>query len=58
MKELAVQGVLSSYRTLADGSLRVVIDLDEYQAVEFVASFRVNSFVAVARLSDEPPQNG
>lgn len=53
MKDLAVQGVLSSFRTLADGSLRVVIDLDELQSAEFLeGGFRVNAFVAVARLNE------
>jgi hypothetical protein len=52
MTELAVIGNLSSYRTLADGTLRIVIDLDELQTATFHESFRINVAVAVARIKE------
>jgi hypothetical protein len=47
----AVAGFLSSYRTLADGSLRIVIDLPEIESLRFHGIFpRVNIEVAVIPL--------
>ena len=56
MKEAAVMGMLSGYRTTVDGGLRITVDLDELQASVFHDAFRqVNIMVAVARL-EEPTE--
>ena len=56
MSEIAVQGILSGYRTTADGGLKLTIELDELQAALFHEGFNgINITVAVARLEDETP---
>lgn len=54
---IAVQGILTGMRTLADGTLRT-IDFDELQGAEFGLRFgiAINYPVAVARLVEE--ENG
>ena len=57
MSAAAVQGVLTAYRTMADGSLRLTIELDELQAHEFHQAFTgINLAVAVARLNGTQPE--
>ncbi len=56
MKEIAVQGLLTGYRTTVDGGLKITVELDEIQAAFFHQGFPgINVPVAVARLSDETP---
>lgn len=58
--EIAVQGILKGVTTLADGGLRIKIDLDELQAAEWAEAFGVdiNYTVAVVRLRDEDTGSG
>lgn len=55
MREIAVQGVLSGYRTTVDGGLKVTVELDELQAAAFHEGFGgINFTVALVRLNDQP----
>lgn len=57
--DAAVQGELSGYRTLADGTLRITVDLDELQSALFHESrFSKGVAVAVARLNQDPESGG
>jgi len=50
---IAITGVLSGYRTTADGGLKITIELDELQAMKFHELFpQINLTVAVARLHE------
>ena len=54
MTDAAVQGSLSGYRTMADGTLRIQVDLDELQSALFhEARFTTGVAVAVARLNED-----
>lgn len=54
MSEIAVQGILTGYRTTVDGGLKITVELDELQAHLFHEGFpAINIAVAVARLNDE-----
>lgn len=50
--EVVVTGFISGYRTLADGSLRVTVDLNEPQTEKFHEGFAHGVHVAVARMTD------
>ena len=53
----AVTGVISGYSTTADGCLRIKIDLNEFETVQFQERFQgivKGMTVVVARMSDEP----
>jgi hypothetical protein len=51
---IAVTGILSGYRTTADGGLKITIELDELQSAKFHEAFPgINLTVAVARLTEE-----
>ena len=57
--DAAVQGSVSGYRTMADGTLRVTVDLDELQSALFhEARFTTGCAVAVARLNGESESAG
>ena len=58
MTGVAVQGTLSSYRTLADGTLRVTVDLDELQSALFHEGFGHGAAVALARLNEQVDGSG
>jgi hypothetical protein len=62
MKEVAVQGTLTSYRSTVDGGIKLTVELDELQAFEFRESFPgIGSTVAVAPLrntNDGPSEAG
>jgi hypothetical protein len=59
MKEAAVIGCLTGYKTRVDGSLVITVMLDEIQAQEFHQSFQgINLTVAVARLTNDEPSQG
>jgi len=54
---MAIMGILSGYRTTADGGLKITIELDEFQAARFHEIFPgINLTVAVARLLEESKQ--
>lgn len=49
--QAAISGTLAGYKTLADGTLRVTIDLTEFQSRGFHDLFpAVHCFVAIAPL--------
>lgn len=50
--EVVVTGFVAGYRTLADGTLRVTVDLDELQTAKFHEGFAHKALVAVARMAD------
>lgn len=52
---IAIQGVISGYRSTADGCLKVTIELDELQTVKFHEGFTPAKgiLVAVARLQED-----
>lgn len=53
MTEIAVQGMLTAYRSTADGGVRLTVDLDELQAQLFREGFGViNIAVVVARIHE------
>jgi hypothetical protein len=57
-QSFAICGVLYGYKALADGSLRVTIDLDEKQIRQFHELFpAVHGFVALAPLAEAEKQN-
>lgn len=50
----AIAGNLASYKTLADGTLRITIDLDEAHSRDFHGLFPcVNCAVAIAPIKNE-----
>jgi hypothetical protein len=54
MSEVAIQGILTGYRTTVDGGLKLTVELDELQAALFHEGFPgINVTVVIARLSDE-----
>lgn len=58
MSEIAIQGILKGVTTLADGGLRIKIDLDELQSAQWAESFGlgINYTVAIVRLADDSSQ--
>jgi hypothetical protein len=59
MKDAAVTGLLTSYRTTSDGGLRLTVELDELQASIFHDAFpSINLFVAVARINEQVEGTG
>jgi hypothetical protein len=55
---VAIAGQLMSYKTLADGTLRITIDLPEPETDHFHGLFpRVHCEVAIARLARDLPQD-
>ncbi|MCU1318113.1 MAG: hypothetical protein JWN63_3435 [Candidatus Acidoferrum typicum] len=53
-EQIAISGVLSGYRTTADGGLKITIELDELQSAKFHDLFPgINLTVAVVRLTEE-----
>jgi hypothetical protein len=51
----AVTGVISGYRTSADGTIRITIDLNELETVQFQERFvgiLKGTTVVVARMTD------
>lgn len=58
-KPVAICGVLFGYKTLADGTLRITVDLDAQQQKTFHDLFpSVHGFVAVAPLAEMEKING
>jgi len=53
-ESIAITGVISGYRTTADGTLKVTVELDELQTAKFHEGFGHGVFVAVARLEEQP----
>lgn len=55
MSEIAIQGILKGVTTLADGGLRIKIDLDELQSAQWAETFGlgINYTVAVVRLNED-----
>ena len=59
MKEAAVMGLLSGYRTTVDGGLKLTVELDELQASIFHDAFpSINLMVAVARINEDSEAQG
>lgn len=54
---IAIEGVISGYRSTADGCLKVTIELNELQTVRFHEGFTPAKgiLVAVARMQEEKP---
>lgn len=50
----AIRGQLMGYRTLADGTLRVTVDLSEIESEHFHQIFKVHMEVGVAPINLEP----
>lgn len=54
----AICGVLFGYKTLADGTLRITVDLSEQQQKQFHELFpAVHGFVAIAPLKNAESLN-
>lgn len=52
--EVVIQGEVSAYKSLKDGTVRVSIDLiSELETVKFHEAFRTGSLVAIARLLED-----
>jgi len=57
----AVTGVIAGYSTLADGTIRLKIDFNEFETVEFQQRFQgllKGMTVVVARIADETESTG
>lgn len=54
----AISGTLAGYKTLMDGTLRITVDLGQYQAQEFHRLFpAVDKPVALAPLIEAPQED-
>jgi hypothetical protein len=59
MTEVAIQGILTGYRTTVDGGLKLTVELDELQAALFHEGFPgINVAVVVARISEGSEAEG